>query len=65
MLLPYVRFVFLYVGSNLIQEFENWITGVCFSYVVSLCEFAYYVFGQEPVIAIHLPLVCCACLPSV
>ena len=32
MLLPYVLFVFLYVGSNLlIYEFENWITGVCFS----------------------------------
>ena len=35
-----------YVGSYfLIQEFENWITGVCSSYVVSLCDFAYYVFG--------------------
>ena len=27
------------------QEIENWITGVCYSYVVSLCDFAYYVFG--------------------
>ena len=45
MLLPYVLFVFLYVGSYLIiYEFENWITGVCYSYVVSLCHFAYYVF---------------------
>ena len=47
MLLPYVLFVFfLYIGSNLlIQKFENWITGVYLSYVVSLCDFAYYVFG--------------------
>ena len=30
MLLPYVLFVFLYVGSYLlIYEFESWITGVC------------------------------------
>ena len=46
MLLPYVLFVFLYVGSYLLNlEFVNWITGVCSSYVVSLCDFAYYVFG--------------------
>ena len=57
MLRSYALFVFLYVGSNLlIYEFENWITGVCFSYVVSLCDFAYYVFGLEPVIAMHLSL---------
>ena len=38
MLLPYVLFVFLYVRSNLlIEEFENWITGVRFSYVLFLC----------------------------
>ena len=24
---------------------ENWITGVCSSYVVSLCDIAYSVFG--------------------
>ena len=48
MLLPYVFFVFLYVGSYLlIYEFESWITGVCSPYVISLCDFAYYVFGQE------------------
>ena len=35
---------------------ENWITGVCFSYVVSLCDFAYYVFGYDPAIAMHLSL---------
>ena len=27
------------------SDVENWITGVCSSYVVSLCDFAYYVFG--------------------
>ena len=44
MLHPYV--VFLYVGSYLlILEFENWSTGVCSSYVVSLYYFAYYVIG--------------------
>ena len=26
------------------------------SYVTSLCDFAYYVFGQEPAIAMHLSL---------
>ena len=46
MFLPYFLFVLLYVRSYLlIQEFENWITGVCSSYVVSLCDFAYYVLG--------------------
>ena len=35
MLLPYVLFVFLYVGSYLlILEFESWITGVCSPYVI-------------------------------
>ena len=44
MLLPYV--VFLYVGSYLlIWEFDSWITGGCSPYGVSLCDFAYYVFG--------------------
>ena len=36
-------FVFLYVGSYLL--IESWITGVCSPYVVSLCDFAYYVVG--------------------
>ena len=50
-------FVFLYVGSYLlISEFESWITGVCSPYVVSLCDFAYYVFGQESAVAMHLAL---------
>ena len=57
MLLPYVLFVFLYVGSYLlIQEFESWITGVCSPYVISLSDFAYYVFGQEPAVAVYLAL---------
>ena len=38
--------MFLYVGSYLlIQVFESWITGVCSLYVVSLCDFVYYVVG--------------------
>ena len=52
-LLPYVLFVFLYVGSYLlIWEFESWITGVCSPYVISLSDFAYYVFGQEPAVVV-------------
>ena len=55
--LPYVLFVFLYVGSYLlIYEFESWITSVCSPYVISLCDFAYYVLGQEPAVAMHLAL---------
>ena len=43
--------MFLYVGSYLlIWEFESWITVVC---SVSLCDFAYYVVGQEPEIAVY------------
>ena len=39
------------------SSFESWITGVCSPYVVSLCDFAYYVFGfLHPVIPIHLAL---------
>ena len=46
-----------YVGSYLlILEFESCITGVCSSYVISLCDLAYYVFGQEPVVAMNLAL---------
>ena len=56
-LLPYVLFVFLYVGSYLlIYEFESWVAGVCSPYVISLSDFAYYVFGQEPAVAMHLAL---------
>ena len=47
----------LYVGSYLlILEFESWITGVCSPYVISLSDFAYYVFGQEPAVVMHLAL---------
>ena len=50
-------FVLLYVGSYLlIWEFESWIPGTCFPYVISLCDCAYCVFGQEPAIAMHLAL---------
>ena len=57
MLLPYGLFVFLYVGSYLlIYEFESWITCVCSPFVISLCDFAYHVFGQEPAIAMHIAL---------
>ena len=57
MLPPYVLFVFLYFGSYLlILEFDSWITGVCSPYVISLSDFAYYVFGQEPAVAVHLAL---------
>ena len=31
-------------------------TGVCSPYVISLCDFAYYVFGQEPAVAMYLAL---------
>ena len=66
MLLPYVLFVFLYVGSNL--SFRSLRTGsqVFAFYVVSLCDFAYYVFGVRACNCYtSFPLVCCACLPSV
>ena len=33
-----------------------WITGVRSPYVISLCDFAYYVFVQEPAIDMHLAL---------
>ena len=57
MLLPYVLFVFLYVGSHLLSyEFESLIIGVYSPYVISLYNFAYYVFGQKPAVAMHLAL---------
>ena len=34
----------------------SWITSVCSSNVISLSDFAYYVFGQEPAVAVHLAL---------
>ena len=42
--IPYVLFMFMYVGSYLlIYEFESWTTGVCSPFVVFVCDFAYYV----------------------
>ena len=38
------------------MELEIWITGVCSSHDVSLCDFAYYVVGYEPVVAMNLTL---------
>ena len=35
---------------------ESWITGVCSPYVISLSDFAYYVFRQEPAVVVHLAL---------
>ena len=36
--------MYVYVGSYLlILVFESWITGVCSPFVVSLCDFVYYV----------------------
>ena len=32
------------------------IPGVCSLYVISLYDFTYYVFGQEPAVAMHLAL---------
>ena len=40
----------------LILEFESWITGVCSPHVISLCDFAYYVVGEEPAGSVHLTL---------
>ena len=37
-----------------LKEFESWITGVFSPYAVSLCDFAYYVVGYDPVISVHL-----------
>ena len=39
---------FYFVLFPLGPEFESWITGVFSPYVISLSDFAYYVFGQEP-----------------
>ena len=57
MLLPYICLWFLYVRSYpLIYVFESWITGVSSSYVVFLCDCAYYALGYELAIAMHLSL---------
>ena len=56
---PSICFVCVFVCRKLSPNlgfFESWITGVCSPYVISLSEFAYYVFGQEPAVAVHLAL---------
>ena len=42
---PSIGFVYVFVCRMFlpIYEFESWIIGVCSPYVVSLCDFAYYV----------------------
>ena len=50
-----ICFVLCFCMSEVIS-FETWITGVCSPYVISLSDFAYYVFGQEPAVAVHLAL---------
>ena len=47
---PSICFVCVFVC----RKFESWITGVCSHYVIPLCDFAYYVFGKEPVVAMQL-----------
>ena len=44
---PSICFVCVFVCRKLSphEEFESWITGVCFPYTVSLGDFAYYVIG--------------------
>ena len=60
MLLQYV-ICLCFCMSKVISSFRSlraWITGVCSPYVISLCDFAYYVFGQEPAFAMHQYDVC-------
>ena len=45
---PSICFVCVFVCRKL--------SGVCSPYVISLNDFAYYVFGQEPAVAMHLAL---------
>ena len=55
MLLPYVFLCFCM--SEVISSFRSLRAGSRHSpYVISLCDFAYYVFGEEPAIAMHLAL---------
>ena len=53
---PSICFVCVLVCRKLYPHLgvESWITGVCSPDVISLCDFAYYVFGQEPAVAMHL-----------
>ena len=51
-------FCLCFCMSEVISSFriESWITGVCSPHVISLSDFAYYVFGQESAVAVHLAL---------
>ena len=40
----------------LLSDMYLFMAGVCSPYVISLSDFAYYVFGQEPAVAVHLAL---------
>ena len=43
---PSIGFVYIFVCRKLSPHVnKSWITGVCSPYVVSLCDFAYYVVG--------------------
>ena len=44
---PSIGFVYVCCMSEVISSFktESWITGIFSPYVVSLCDFAYYVVG--------------------
>ena len=44
------------LGFGIGTMLANFETGVCSPYVISLSDFAYYVFGQEPAVAVHLAL---------
>ena len=55
MLLPYVLFVFCM--SEVISSFRSLRAGsqvFCSPYVISLSDFAYYVFKQEPAVTLQL-----------
>ena len=43
--IDHVCFVRVFCMSEVISSFRSLRTGVCSSYVVSLCDFAYYVIG--------------------
>ena len=66
---PSDMFCLCFCMSEVISSFRSLRAGsqvFASPYVISLSDFAYYVFGQEPAVAVHLaPLVCSACLPSV
>ena len=56
---PSICFVCVFCMSEVISSFRSMRAGsqgVCSLYVISLSDFAYDVFGQEPVVAMHLAL---------